>query len=93
MEKPTITNYCEGSGNNTLVTIGDLNLYFSYDTIIAFRIGSDLVIRKNDFSVTTGKHLNAINPDKKIRMSESEFEDQLNAVLKSHELIKEEIEN
>ena len=95
MEKPTVTKYCEGSSNNTLVTIGDLNLYFSYDTIIAFRIGNDLVIRKNDFSKTTGKHLNAINPDKQIRMSGSEFEEQLNAVLESCKVtaFQEEIKN
>lgn len=93
MEKPHITNYCEDSGNNTLVTIGDLNLYFSYETLIAFRIENDLVIRKNDWSIQTGKHLNSINPDKSIRIDGSEFEEQLKAVLESHELIKEEIEN
>lgn len=51
---------------------------FSYKTIIAFAQGGRLVVRQNDWSNTTGKHLNLIDggtPEaKKARMTSAEFE-------------------
>lgn len=73
-------------GSSRGVTIGSLNLYFSYDTVVAFKDGGNLVIRQNDWKQTTGKHLNAINPDKKVRISGEQFEKQLGEVLKKHNL-------
>lgn len=36
--------------------------WFSYETLVAFKkIGGERVVRKNDWSTTTGKHLNAID--------------------------------
>ena len=67
--------YCPRSGNNTLVTVGDLRVYFSYSTPVAFRLDGNLVIRQNDWSTTTGKHLNAISENKKDRISGEKFED------------------
>ena len=75
--------YCPKSGNNTLVTVGDLKIYFSYTTPIACKYGNnELVVRENTPTIkapkmgttTTGKHLNAINPDKKSRISGQKFE-------------------
>ncbi len=47
--------------------------YFSYKTLVAFRCYSELVIQKNQWGPTTGKHLNWINPNKKIRVDEETF--------------------
>lgn len=49
--------------------------WFSYETLVAFETPkTGLVIRKNDWSTTTGKHLNAIDSDKSKRISGEEFE-------------------
>lgn len=50
---------------------------FSYKTPIAFYANGELTIRQNDWQTTTGKHLNAINTDKSIRISGDEFENKL----------------
>jgi hypothetical protein len=69
------------------LSVGNLTLYFSYKTVVAFQDGyNPLVIIKNQWGPTTGKHLNAIDPDKNIRVSSVEFEEKLNAVLKAHNL-------
>lgn len=48
--------------NYSVVYLGDKTLYFSYQTLIAFRApGYGLVVRQNDWSATTGKHLNYID--------------------------------
>ena len=52
------------AGNTAHATrIGKLTLYYSYRTIIAFADDGKLVIRKNEWSSTTGRHLNSINRD------------------------------
>ena len=51
----------------------NLNLYFSYETLIAFRVKGNFYIAENTGSSTTGKHLNYINPDKSIRLNQTEF--------------------
>jgi hypothetical protein len=43
------------------ITIGNTDLYFSYQTLIAIRKNGRLFVRENDWSTTTGKHLNAID--------------------------------
>ena len=69
------------------VKVGRVTLYFSYQTVIAFRDDvSGLIIRENEWGPTTGKHLNAINPDKKKRISGAQFEKELSALLKLHDL-------
>ena len=51
------------------VIIGKTVIYFSYETPIAFRHPfTGLVVSENDWSVTTGKHLNSINPEKTSRV-------------------------
>lgn len=69
------------------VQIGTLTLYFSYNTVIAFKDRFfPLVVSENVWSVTTGKHLNWIDSDKENRVPNSEFEDKLSEVLRLHKL-------
>lgn len=64
--------------------IGSLSVWYSYKTPIAFYHPSvGKVIRQNDWSTTTGKHLNAIDPDKKKRIPGEQFEAQFFALLTS----------
>jgi len=77
MNMPTLENY--GNYPNTqLVTIFGVDVYFSYKTAIAFRVGGRLVVHENDWGPTTGKHLNCIDGGNKAnryqRVSGSEFE-------------------
>ena len=63
---------------NTLhrLYLGDLEIWYSYETPIAFR-GRDMVLvaRENDWSNTTGKHMNQIpGNEKKNRIPGEEFE-------------------
>ena len=64
----SISNYGNYSNDNygscRVVNIGELQFYFSYETIIAFRDENGLKISKNIWSTTTGKHLNWIDDDK-----------------------------
>lgn len=58
------------------VSIGPLRLWFSYNTLVAFYLRGvtpTVVCRQNDWSMTTGKHLNAIEPEHSLRVSEAEF--------------------
>lgn len=79
MELPSIHSYGRYSSDNygahTLcVSIMGVDIYFSYKTPIAFRApGCGLVVHQNDWGATTGKHLNFINPDKKIRVNDERF--------------------
>lgn len=86
----SIKNYgnysSDNYGSSRMVIVGNLDLYFSYETVIAFRDGGQLTIRQNDWSTTTGRHLNAINTDKKARIPSAEFEAKLNETLTKHGL-------
>lgn len=59
MTAPSITK----TGNNsTTVHTGNVQLFFSYETVIAFHhTNTGLVVCENVWGVTTGKHLNAID--------------------------------
>lgn len=72
--------------NSLQVTTDKLILYYSYQTIIAYNDDGVLIIRKNDWSVTTSKHLNAISEDKSIRISGEDFEAKLQQVMKKYKL-------
>ena len=83
---PVLEQYGEykGSNSRTLrVTFGPLSVWFSYTTPIAFQYHNNLVVRKNDWGSTTGKHLNWIDggnhdPVSKLaRMSGPAFEQAL----------------
>lgn len=89
MNLPTIDTYCNYSSGNygahaLRVDFDNLTLWYSYNTIIAFRGGGyPMTVRQNDWSTTTGKHLNAIDgSDKKGRVSGEKFETMLQDALK-----------
>lgn len=94
--KIRIWNYCNYSssnyGSSRAIQVGDLELYFSYDTIIAFRSPKGLRVHKNDWSTTTGKHLNAIDDgDKKNRLDTEQFDKELDELLQQYQLVKSEV--
>ena len=72
-----------GTVNRNMVTIstdkGSTNLYFSYDTLVAV----DGTVSKNYWSVTTGKLLNQLEPDKKKRVTQAEVQAKARDRLKS----------
>jgi len=91
MKLPTISSYYPyysgNYGNNSIkMSFDNLDLYFSYETVIAYRDENGLTIRKNDWSTTTGKHLNSISDDKSRRIDGELFETKLKEVLKAHNL-------
>lgn len=87
---PTISSYGEYSSSNyganslTVRFSSGLQLWYSYETIVAFKKdwSSPLVVRQNDWSTTTGKHLNWIDGgDKKSRLKGEDFEKALTETL------------
>ena len=54
-----LENYSRGN-NARLVTIGDLDLYFSYKTVIAFNYEGRTIGRVNEWGPTTGRHMNDV---------------------------------
>lgn len=84
---PTISSYGDYSSDNygahcLRVDFDNLTLWYSYQTVIAFQADGGLRVSENCWNVTTGKHLNWINPDKSIRMPRAEFEQDLKDQLK-----------
>ena len=66
------------AANFTVVEVGDVRVWFSYTTPIAFRkVGQPLVVRENTWGPTTGKHLNRVDGGsgeaKARRVSSEEF--------------------
>ena len=57
--------------NFNSVIIKDVILYFSYETLIGISRGSTTLVAKNEWSRTTGKHINYI---KKLHNSYFEVE-------------------
>ncbi len=71
-----------GTVNKNRVSINGVGTFwFSYQTCVAFSSPkTGLVVRKNDWSTTTGKLLNELEPDKSKRIDGEEFEKQLEEV-------------
>jgi hypothetical protein len=71
-------NYASGNyGAHALrFDVGGNSFWFSYKTLVAFQCGvGDVVVIKNYWKTTTGKHLNAIDGgDKKRRLNAADFE-------------------
>lgn len=90
MQLPTISSYghyeSDNYGVNSLsVDLGEIEIFYSYKTIVAYRdIQDGLVCSKNVWSTTTGKHLTWIQPDKKARVENDQFKAMLDAALKRH---------
>ena len=82
----TIGSYGQYSGSNygvhaMHVHVGEMDLYFSYKTCVAFRgpgFSDMLRVRENEWGPTTGKHLNMLDGgatgDKKDRLDSATFE-------------------
>jgi hypothetical protein len=69
----------------TFVTVGSLELAFSYTTIIAFRAGAGPWVKsENVWSRTTGKHLNEVPGE---RIAHADFQAKLAALLDSIALV------
>lgn len=86
MSTVSLFQYDSRGTNSTGVTVGDLDLYFSYKTVIAFcKAGAPRVVRANDWGPTTGHHLTSIDGGKKEakakRLPSAEFEAALALVL------------
>jgi hypothetical protein len=62
--------------------MGSLTVWFSYETPIAFqRDGCKIVVRKNEWKTTTGRHLNELQPDHKLRVEGIKFLAMLEGVI------------
>ena len=71
-----------GTVNKNRVSIGSLELWFSYETIVAFDHPlTSFICSKNVWSNTTGKLLNEICPNKKERMGHEQFKKRLGDLL------------
>ena len=81
--KGTKPNYLRTTKNLYSHFVEDKELFFSYQTLVAI----DNLISVNDWSVTTGRHLTWINPNKEIRVDD--FEEQARKILSSMDLVVE----
>jgi hypothetical protein len=87
---PNVSSYgrysSENYGVNTLkISVGTITFYYSYQTIVAYSDFEDgLTVCENAWGVTTGKHLNWINPDKSSRLPYDEFQNKLQKALERH---------
>lgn len=62
--------------------LGQLDLHFSYETVVAFEApGLGLIVSENIWSATTGKHINAIAGKDYPRFPRREFEEMLKDTL------------
>ena len=67
--------YNENTAKNApYVEINGVTFYFSYETVVAVRYGLGLKVIKNQWSTTTGKHLNWICSDHSIRLDPADFD-------------------
>lgn len=66
--------------NLVIVSIPEVDYYFSYETCIAVRLRGDLIISENIWSVTTGKHLNYVSRDHSIRIDNEKFNIIINGI-------------
>ena len=73
--QPVLESYGDPDDYRTMrLQMGPLTIWYSYTTIVAFEIsGFDRVTRKNDWSRTTGKHLNLIEERKASRVDRDTF--------------------
>ncbi|MFZ2992412.1 MAG: hypothetical protein WA061_01740 [Microgenomates group bacterium] len=90
MNLPKISTYGEYDNDNygahcLKVSFDEFTLFYSYETIVAYSDRTDgLVVSKNCWQTTTGRHLNWIDPDKKVRLERDVFESKLSEMLTRH---------
>lgn len=76
-----------GTVNQNTVKIGDVQLWFSYETCIAYKVpGYHIVVCENAWSTTTGKLLNKLEPDKDARYPREAFKKFLDKVFSKIEV-------
>lgn len=83
LDEVCLINCNENSARNfNKVTLGDIiTLWFSYETIVAFRTAeTGFCVTENIWGNTTGKHLNWVS-DKADRLPREVFLDKLNSIL------------
>lgn len=74
--------------NSIAIRLGSRTIYYSYDTVVAFRGENSKgeyfnCVIKNYWGTTTGKHLNWIDGgDKKTRLTKEDFNKKLQKFLK-----------
>jgi hypothetical protein len=93
MTLPKITNYGNYSSDNygahsRKVELANITFFYSYETIVAYLDKKDgLVVTKNIWKTTTGKHLNWIDfGDKKSRIPNDVFNKMLKRACKRHKV-------
>ena len=79
--KGTKPNFLRSTKNLYSHFVNGKRLFFSYQTLVAI----DDLISVNNWSVTTGRHLTWINPDKSIRVKD--FDKRARAILEEDGLI------
>lgn len=78
--------------NAKKVSIGDLTLYFSYETIVGFHhYTTGNVARENDWGPTTGKHFNVFS-EKKERLGAEQFQAKLQELLRKIKWEEDKVE-
>jgi len=61
---------------------GRVDVHFSYQSVIAFKVGDGpMIVSENCWSTTTGKHINSINNDRKARLPRAVFMQKYEAAL------------
>ena len=95
---PQIESYGEYASNNygahsLRVTLGVVQVWFSYQTIVAFCTPkTGLVVSENCWGTTTGKHLNWIDQqNKSSRVSRNQFEEKWREVATVYGFDKNEV--
>lgn len=85
---PQVGTYAEPSSkcNTVHLNLGNISLYYSYRTIIAFHtIDEGLVVCSNEWGPTTARHLNLIDGGNvEDRIDYDEFQDKLYSALERY---------
>jgi len=91
IERVKINTYGDSvNANNAMrVEIGDMTLWFSYHTLIAFKMERGKIkVCENCWGSTTGKHLNYIDGgDDKNRIRRDLFEQEVVEILRNYGLM------
>ena len=84
MNECGVARYGRGT-NGTVVFLGRLTVWFSYKTPVAFQVGGNpRVVRDNTWGPTTGAHLNEIDGgNKAARIPGEAFEARLSAAMQA----------
>jgi len=81
----------KNSKNCHIKTIDKIDFYFSYNTIVAYKIPEidSVICCKNVWSRTTGVHISTIEPDASKRIPYERFHDQLANIRETRKVLKE----